>query len=58
MFANICVVVDDRRAHPADTKDLLNIMLHGKDPKTGQGLSNDNIIRNVRVPKDTTFDVC
>jgi cytochrome P450/NADPH-cytochrome P450 reductase len=40
-------IVSDRRAHPADRKDLLNTMLTGKDPKTGQGLTDDNITRNL-----------
>ncbi|EJU05224.1 cytochrome P450 [Dacryopinax primogenitus] len=41
-------VVDEliahRKTHPlAGSKDLLSLMLEGKDPKTGQGLSDANI---------------
>ena len=35
--------------NPTDKKDLLNSMLFGKDPVTGEGLSDDNIRNNVRV---------
>jgi cytochrome P450 / NADPH-cytochrome P450 reductase len=40
-------VVAHRRANPVDKKDLLNAMLLGKDPKTGQRLTDDNIMRNM-----------
>lgn len=40
-------VIDNRRANPVDKKDLLNSMLYGKDPKTGQGLSDENIMNNM-----------
>jgi len=43
------VVLEDRKANPIEKKDLLNVMLYGKDPKTGQGLSDDAIMRNVRL---------
>ncbi|KDQ16558.1 hypothetical protein BOTBODRAFT_252416 [Botryobasidium botryosum FD-172 SS1] len=36
-------VVRERKAHPIEKNDLLNIMLHGKDPKTGESLSEENI---------------
>lgn len=42
-------VVASRKEHPVDKKDLLDLMLNGKDPKTGQGLSEDNIARNVCI---------
>ncbi len=32
-----------RQPHPEAFKDLLGLMLTGKDPKTGQGLSDENI---------------
>jgi cytochrome P450 / NADPH-cytochrome P450 reductase len=32
-----------KQAHPEAFKDLLSLMLAGKDPKTGQGLSDHNI---------------
>jgi cytochrome P450 / NADPH-cytochrome P450 reductase len=40
-------VVAHRRSNPVDKKDLLNAMLLGKDPKTGQRLSDDNIMSNM-----------
>ncbi|KAH7336803.1 cytochrome P450 [Rhizoctonia solani] len=36
-------IIDDRKKHPSTKKDLLNAMLLGLDPQTGQGLSEDNI---------------
>lgn len=40
-------IVQRRIAKPTDTKDLLNAMIKGKDPKTGRTLSNDIIINNM-----------
>jgi cytochrome P450/NADPH-cytochrome P450 reductase len=40
-------VIAQRRANPSDKKDLLNAMLFGKDPKTGERLSDDNIMNNM-----------
>ena len=37
-------IVDRRRAHPVDKKDLLNAMIYGVDPKTGQTLRDELII--------------
>ena len=37
-------LVNQRRQHPNDTKDLLNAMIKGKDPKTGEGLTEESII--------------
>ena len=42
------IVIADRKANPTDSKDSLNVMLIGKDSKTGQGLSDDSIRYNVR----------
>ncbi|KAG9088707.1 hypothetical protein FS749_001950 [Ceratobasidium sp. UAMH 11750] len=36
-------IVDDRKKHPIEKKDLLNAMLLGKDPQTGEGLSEENV---------------
>ncbi|EUC54437.1 cytochrome P450 family:NADPH-P450 family reductase [Rhizoctonia solani AG-3 Rhs1AP] len=36
-------IVADRKQHPIEKKDLLNAMLLGRDPQTGQGLSEENI---------------
>jgi len=40
-------VVQARKDHPEDKKDLLNAMLHGKDPKTGEALSEESIVDNM-----------
>ena len=42
-------VIADRKANPTDKNDLLNRMLSGKDPKSGKGLSDDNIKNNVGI---------
>ncbi|KIW27725.1 uncharacterized protein PV07_07435 [Cladophialophora immunda] len=40
-------MVDYRRANPVDKKDLLNAMLFGKDPKTGEKMTDESIINNI-----------
>ncbi|PHH89475.1 hypothetical protein CDD83_5995 [Cordyceps sp. RAO-2017] len=40
-------LLEERRKHPSDKKDLLNAMINGKDPKTGEQLSDDTIIYNM-----------
>lgn len=40
-------VVNERRTHPSDKKDLLNAMITGRDPKTGEGLTDASIINNM-----------
>uniref|UniRef100_A0A0W0F1E3 Putative fatty acid hydroxylase n=1 Tax=Moniliophthora roreri TaxID=221103 RepID=A0A0W0F1E3_MONRR len=40
-------IVADRKANPTEKKDILNIMLNGRDPKTGEGLSDESIINNL-----------
>ena len=40
-------LVQHRRAHPSDRKDLLNAMIHGKDPKTGEQLGDQTITNNM-----------
>lgn len=40
-------IIAERRRNPTDKKDLLNIMLYSKDPKTGQSLSDVNIRNNL-----------
>ncbi|KAI0783002.1 fatty acid hydroxylase [Abortiporus biennis] len=42
-------ILNDRREHPIEKNDLLNIMLFGKDKETGKGLPDDNIKRNLVV---------
>jgi len=40
-------VVAERRAHPSEKKDLLNAMIKGRDPKTGESLTNESIMNNM-----------
>jgi cytochrome P450/NADPH-cytochrome P450 reductase len=40
-------VLQARKTHPNERKDLLNAMLNGRDPKTGQGLSDSSITDNL-----------
>ena len=40
-------VVQYRRAHPSDRKDLLNAMIKGKDPQTGEQLGDETITNNM-----------
>lgn len=40
-------LLEERRAHPNDKKDLLNAMINGRDPKTGEGLPDSNILNNM-----------
>ncbi|KAF7976157.1 hypothetical protein HWV62_7475 [Athelia sp. TMB] len=42
-------IVAERKAHPIESKDSLNTMLNGRDPKTGEGLSDEAIINNLLV---------
>lgn len=41
-------VIDKRRRTPSfERKDLLDAMLNGKDPKTGEGLADKTIVDNL-----------
>lgn len=40
-------VIQNRKDHPEDKKDLLNAMLDGVDPKTGDKLSDQSIVDNM-----------
>ena len=40
-------IVKTRIENPKESKDLLNAMVKGKDPKTGKGLDNETIINNM-----------
>ena len=40
-------VVQNRKDHPEDKKDLLNAMLNGKDPRTGQNLTESSVVDNM-----------
>lgn len=40
-------VIQERRSHPSDKKDLVNAFLFGKDPKTSKTLQDDNIMNNM-----------
>lgn len=36
-----------RRNHPVDKQDLMNALVLGRDPQTGQGLSDESIVNNM-----------
>ncbi|KAF2272549.1 bifunctional P-450/NADPH-P450 reductase [Westerdykella ornata] len=40
-------VIDTRKQNPTDKKDILNAMLHGVDPQTGEKMSEESIISNM-----------
>ncbi|KAJ5930303.1 Oxidoreductase FAD/NAD(P)-binding [Penicillium verhagenii] len=40
-------LVEARKNHPEDKKDLLNAMVLGRDPQTGKGLTDDSIVDNM-----------
>ena len=40
-------IVDDRRQNPSERKDLLNAMIKGRDPKTGEQMSDELITANM-----------
>ncbi|KAJ5594210.1 Bifunctional cytochrome NADPH reductase [Penicillium hispanicum] len=40
-------LVDARKNHPEDKKDLLNAMILGRDSQTGQGLTDESIVDNM-----------
>lgn len=40
-------LIRERRQNPTDKKDLLNAMLHNKDPKTGEHLTEESIANNM-----------
>ncbi|KAI9663870.1 MAG: hypothetical protein M1821_007360 [Bathelium mastoideum] len=42
-------LVQHRRNHPTDKRDLLNAMLYGKDPKTGEHMRDELIAANMRT---------
>ncbi|CAG9975528.1 unnamed protein product [Clonostachys byssicola] len=47
-MADIChEIIEQRRKNPVDSHDLLNTMLQGRDPQTGEALSERIIIHNM-----------
>ena len=40
-------LVQGRRDHPRESKDLLNAMIVGVDPKTGQHIAEESVIDNM-----------
>jgi cytochrome P450/NADPH-cytochrome P450 reductase len=42
-------LVQFRREHPTEKKDLLNAMMYGKDPKTGATMRDDLIAANMQT---------
>lgn len=41
-------VLEERKTHPPQKKDILSTMIEGRDKETGLGMSEDNIKNNVR----------
>lgn len=44
-------LLNQRRQHPNDNKDLLNAMIKGKDPKTGESLNEETVIGRSALSK-------
>jgi cytochrome P450 / NADPH-cytochrome P450 reductase len=44
---NIRLVLEERRKNGSRKKDILDTMINGKDPKTGKGLPDSNILANM-----------
>ena len=42
-------IVEERRKHPKEKRDLLNAMVNGRDPKTGEHLSDRLISANMNT---------
>ncbi|KAF3037153.1 hypothetical protein E8E11_005303 [Didymella keratinophila] len=40
-------VISARKMHPSDKKDLLNAMLHGIDPESGERMTDDSVVNNM-----------
>jgi cytochrome P450/NADPH-cytochrome P450 reductase len=40
-------IVDNRRAHPTDARDVLNTMIYGEDPKTGEVMRDELVIQEM-----------
>jgi cytochrome P450 / NADPH-cytochrome P450 reductase len=40
-------VIGYRRANPSPKKDLLNVLLFGKDPQTGERLTDESVMNNM-----------
>ena len=46
MKATAYQAIKERQQHPSEKSDLLNAMLLGKDPKTGERMTEDSIAKN------------
>ena len=61
IMQGVCqAIIDERRANPSDKNDLVNAMLHRRDPKTGEMMSDVNITNNMitfLVAGQTPFSV-
>jgi cytochrome P450 / NADPH-cytochrome P450 reductase len=53
-------LVQARREHPSDKHDLLNAMLKGTDPKTGEQMTDKSILNNMItfMIAGTEYDIC
>ena len=50
-----CAVLEDRKVHPVEKKDILSMMVEGRDKETGLGMSEENIKYNVRRHLSASF---
>lgn len=41
------LVIAERRKNPSERKDFLYTMLNGKDPQTGNGLTDESVVQQV-----------
>ncbi|KAJ5908057.1 Oxidoreductase FAD/NAD(P)-binding [Penicillium taxi] len=52
-------LVDTRRNNPQDKKDLMNALILGRDPQTGQGMTKESIVmKPLPVPSLFCFIIC
>lgn len=48
-------MIAHRRAHPTEKKDLLNALVLGRDPVTGEGMTNQSIMDNSKSLQNLTW---
>jgi cytochrome P450/NADPH-cytochrome P450 reductase len=44
-------VIDKRKQNPTEKKDLINAMLNGVDPKTGEKMTEESIVSLLTPPR-------
>ena len=54
-------IIQGRRDNPVDKKDVLNTMIYGKDPKTGQNMREELIVEQMTtflIAGRSNFNIC